>query len=549
MDQDLTLSIDVGTGSVRSALVDSTGTIVALAAAEQEQVVPAFGWSEQPAEGWWTRVAQTTRTVLGQMPDAARRIAAVCACGQMHGTVLVDDDGQPTRANVPLWNDKRTASLVAAFEAAHPASDYLARSGNPATPAWPGFKLAWLRDHDPDAYARATHVLMPKDFVNLRLTGQVAMDPGDASCSFLMDPGTGAWSAAMAAMLGLDTARLPPIRRGLDILGQVTPAAASQTGLLAGTPVLVGGADYPMALLGSGACRPGLASDVTGTSCILTLIADRPLLDPEICNVATIEGHWGPFVLLESGGDAVRWARRALHGNAVGYEAVSAGAAAARPGADGLLFLPYLTGERLGRHRNARAQYFGLGAAHGLAELQRAVLEGVAFAAARHLRIMEASAGRPVERVIASGGGARDELWLRIKASIYGVADPGADADRMRPDRLCRDGADGDGTAWRAGAGGRRAGDVRHRDRARPGLERHLSPDAAGVPTACIGTASRCTTTSTRWPRVRGTAAAAGRRRRAIVPENAAAPARPSRGGPLTGRRRTRPACVPARRR
>ena len=165
--QDLTLSIDVGTGSVRAALVDASGAILSIAAVEQQQIVPTFGWSEQPCIGWWARLVQATRTVLAQTPNAARRIAAVCACGQMHGTVLVDGDGVPTRPNAPLWNDKRTLGLVAAFEATHPAHDYLQDSGNPATPAWPGFKLAWLRDNDPTAYARAAYMLMPKDFINL----------------------------------------------------------------------------------------------------------------------------------------------------------------------------------------------------------------------------------------------------------------------------------------------------------------------------------------------------------------------------------------------
>jgi xylulokinase len=420
-DKDLTLSIDVGTGSVRAALVDGRGAIVAIEAVEQRQIVPAFGWAEQSVEGWWSGVAQAIRAALAKTPDAAHRISAICACGQMHGAVLVDDSGRPTRANAPLWNDKRTLGLVADYEAKRAAADYIALSGNPATPAWPGFKLVWLRDNDPEAFRRATHLLMPKDFVNLRLCGELAMDRGDASCSFLMDVGTGQWSAELAASLGLDTSKLPPIRDGVEILGPVTAAAARETGLLKGTPVLVGGADYPMALYGSGACRPGLASDVTGTSCILTLIADKPLLDPEICNVATIEGRWGPFVLLETGGDAMRWARRAFHDNRVGYDQVVTEAAAARPGCDGLFFLPYLAGERLGRHRNARAQYFGLAAAHSLPELERATLEGVAFAAARHLRIMEAASGRPIERVIASGGGAKTELWLKIKASVYNV--------------------------------------------------------------------------------------------------------------------------------
>jgi xylulokinase len=420
-DQDLTLSIDVGTGSVRAALVDDSGRIRAIAAKEQTQIVPAFGWAEQSVEGWWSGVVHAIARVLAGEPDAARRIAAICACGQMHGTVLIDDDGQPTRPNAPLWNDKRTVGLVRDFEARHPADSYLAKTGNPATPAWPGFKLAWLKQHDPEAYRRAATVLMPKDFINFRLTGERAMDPTDASVSFLMDPTQRAWSQEMAQTLGIEIGKLPGIRDPLAVLGNVTAAAAAETGLRADTPVLVGGGDYPVSLLGSGVCETGLASDVTGTSCILTLIADRPVLDPEICNVLTIEGHWGPFVLLESGGDAVRWARRAFHDNALDYAAIVARAAEAPAGADALFFLPYLAGERLGEHRNARAQFFGLGAAHGLPHLHRAVMEGVAFAAARHLRIMEAAIGRPIERLIASGGGAKTALWLKIKASIYGV--------------------------------------------------------------------------------------------------------------------------------
>jgi xylulokinase len=421
MARDLFLSIDVGTGSVRAALVDGAGAIVTIAAREHDQIVPAFGWAEQRPDDWWAGVVHTVRTVLDTVEGARGRIAAVAACGQMHGTVLVDGDGRVLRETAPLWNDKRTVDLVAAFERANPASSYLADTANPPTPAWPGFKLAWLRDADPAAWAAARAVLMPKDFVNLRLTGALAMDTGDASLSFLMDPKTFSWSAAMIDRLGLRADMLPPIRSPLDVLGVVSAAAAAETGLPQGLPVLVGGADYPVAVLGSGAVRPGLASDVTGTSCILTMIAEAPILDPEICNVATVEGHWGPFVLLETGGDAMRWARRAFHERSLSYDEIVARAAEAPAGADGLFFLPYLTGERLGAHRNARAQLFGLGAGHGLPHLHRAVMEGVAFASARMLRIMEAAAGRRVERVIASGGGAKTALWLKIKASIYGV--------------------------------------------------------------------------------------------------------------------------------
>jgi xylulokinase len=421
MSHGLILAIDVGTGSARAALIDHAGIIQRVATREHEQIVPQFGWAEQRPEQWWSGVVAAIRQLLVEETSARGRIEAICTCGQMHGTVLIDEAGHLTRETVPLWNDKRAGAIVAAFERTHNSAEYLTDSGNPPTPAWPGFKLAWLRDHEPDVYRRAAHVLMPKDFINQRLTGAVAMDAGDASCSFLMNCRSGNWSEAMIDRLGIDRTKLPSILPSTAILGSVTEGAAGETGLREGTPVLVGGADYPVALLGSGVCRPGLASDVTGTSCIITVIAERPILDDEICNVATAEGNWGAFVLLETGGDAVRWSRRALHERRLDYGAIMENAGSAPPGSDGLFFLPYLTGERLGRHRNARAQYFGLAAAHNLAHLDRALLEGVAFAGVRALRIMAERAGRKVERVVAASGGAKSELWLKIKASAYNL--------------------------------------------------------------------------------------------------------------------------------
>ncbi|TDQ83876.1 xylulokinase/hypothetical protein [Dongia mobilis] len=421
MAGDLYLTIDVGTGSVRAALVDEAGRIQHLAAHEHDQIVPQYGWSEQRAENWWTGVVRAIRDVLAAAPEAKGRIAALCACGQMHGTVLLDDTGRLTRPNIPLWNDKRTSELVRAFETQYRVADYIADSGNPPTPAWPAFKLQWLRDHDAPAYRSAASVVMPKDFINFRLTGEIAMDRTEAACSFLMDPRTGTWSQKMCDLLQLDRAKLAPIRRPLDILGSVTAAAAIETGLPQGLPVLVGAGDFPVALLGSGVTRPGLGSDVTGTSAIITLNADRPLLDAEISNIGTVEGGWGGFVLLESGGDAMRWARRAFHERSLDYAAIVEQAANAPAGSERLFFLPYLTGERFGKHRNSRAQFFGITAEHGLAHLHRAVMEGVALAVTRHIRIMEQACGHRLERVIASGGGAKTPLWLKIKASAYNI--------------------------------------------------------------------------------------------------------------------------------
>ncbi len=421
MTEDVFLTIDVGTGSVRAALVDRRGKVLTVAAREHEQIVPQFGWSEQRPADWWSGVVAAIGEVLAKQPDARSRISAVSACGQMHGTVLVDDKGELARETAPLWNDKRTVAHVEAFERVHRPASYLADCANPATPAWPGFKLQWLRDMDPAAWQRTAAVLMPKDYINLKLTGEPAMDRTDGGASFLMDPRTGEWSETMIELLELDKGKLAPLRNPVEILGHVTAEAARETGLREATPVLVGGGDYPAALLGSGVCRPGIGSEVMGTSAIITAIAENPLLDAQVSNVGTVEGNWGAFMLLESGGDAMRWARRAFHEKQVSYPEIVAKAAEAPAGSDRLFFMPYLAGERLGDHRNARAQFFGIGAAHGIAHMHRAVLEGVAFAVKRHIDILDRISGAPVERIIASGGGAKTKLWMKIKASVYGI--------------------------------------------------------------------------------------------------------------------------------
>lgn len=418
--RDLYLAIDVGTGSIRAALVDRAGTILGFAAREHEQIVPQFGWSEQRPEDWWTGTVATVREVLARSGGAEARVAALCACGQMHGTVLIDEDGRPTRAAVPLWNDKRTVTDVEAFAAEHPAAAYLARTANPPSPAWPAFKLRWLAAHDPQAVAAARTVLMPKDWINFRLTGVRAQDWTEASMSFLMDAATRDWSDDLLALTGVERRLLAPIRSPLDVIGPLAPGAAAELGLAPGLPVLAGAGDYPAALLGSGVMAPGMASDVTGTSSIITVVNRHPVIDPAVSNVATVEGNWGSLTLLDAGGDAVRWARRAFHDNRRSYAEVAEDAARAEAGAGGLFFLPYLSGERFAEHRNSRAQFFGLTAAHGLAELHRAVLEGVAFSVRRELRGLQAGGQRP-ERFVAAGGGAKSPLWLKIKASMYRI--------------------------------------------------------------------------------------------------------------------------------
>ena len=290
-------------------------------------------------------------------------------------------------------------------------------TANPPSVAWPGFKLQWIARHQPEALARAATLLMPKDYVNFRLTGRRAMDESDASCTYLFDARTNAWSSSLAERLGVARKLLPPVRAAHEIVGEVTAEAAAATGLIAGTPVAAGTSDFAATLLGSGVSAGHRGSDITGTSTLITAYAPKPLQDPVVTNMRAADGAWAAFTILDAGGDAMRWARRAFHRNEIGYEAIAAMAEAAPPGADRLIFLPYLNGERLGGAANARGQFFGLMAGHEAGHLHRAVMEGVAFAARRNLAVLERRSGR-IDSIVAAAGGARS-LWLQIKAAIY----------------------------------------------------------------------------------------------------------------------------------
>ncbi len=408
----------MGTGSVRAALVDLRGHIVAFRAREHDQIVPAFGWAEQRPADWWEGAVASIRGVLEAVDHAAHRVLAVAGCGQMHGTVLLDTAGQPVLDSVQLWNDKRARAQVAAFTASNDVDALWELTANPPAVAWPGFKLQWIREHQREAFARAKTLLMPKDYINFRLTGQLGMDESDASCTYLFDARTNGWSAPLTKRLDIDPVLLPPVHRAEHLLGGVTPAAANETGLLEGTPVASGTSDFAATLLGSGVSALHRGSDITGTSTLITAYAARPVRDAVVTNMRTADAAWAAFTILDAGGDAMRWARRVLHRNEATYDEIVALAASAPPGSDRLLFLPYLNGERLGGATNARAQLFGLTSSHDAGHLHRAVMEGVAFASRRNLAILERQSGR-VESVVAAGGGAKTRLWLDIKASIY----------------------------------------------------------------------------------------------------------------------------------
>jgi xylulokinase len=416
MSPPLLLAIDVGTQSVRAALVEPDGTIAASAGRPHEAAVPQPGWSEQDPAAWWAGVEATVGAALARRPGAAARIAAIGCCGQMHAPVPVDRDGRCLARAVQLWNDKRCAEQVAAFAQRPDAADLSARAANPPAPAWIGFKAAWLRDRQPATYEGAASLLTPKDFINLRLTGVAATDFSEASGSFVLDWRTRAYDAELAAALG----KLPPIHAADAVIGTVTRDAAAATGLRAGTPVVAGGGDFPVSLLGAGVAGPGVGSDITGTSNLLSLNAAAPIAAPNVMNLCGVGGGWIPFTIIDAGGDSLKWARRAFADETTQYAAISTLAAAVAPGAEGLMFLPYLSGERIGGRERIRAQFRGLSARHGKAHLFRAVMEGVCLASRRNFAALRDRAP-PLRRLVATGGGANSAVWVQIKADMFGL--------------------------------------------------------------------------------------------------------------------------------
>jgi xylulokinase len=260
--------------------------------------------------------------------------------------------------------------------------------------------------------------LMPKDWINFKLTGAFAQDYTEASLSFLMDWKTREWSDELCDLTGVPRSLLPKLHNSYDVLGGLSREAAALLGLAEGIPVLVGAGDYPMALLGSGVIASGMGSDVTGTSSIITILRDDIILDDEAANVLMPNGKWGVMTLVDAGGDAIRWARRAMHENKLSYDDIEVSASQSPPGSNSLFFLPYLSGERVAQKPNSRAQYFGLKAEHTMHDLHRAVLEGVAFSVRLKLDHLASGKAKP-SRIVAASGGAKSNLWLKIKSSMY----------------------------------------------------------------------------------------------------------------------------------
>jgi xylulokinase len=423
----LLMGIDVGTQSTRAALLDLDGHVVASASTPQEMQTPRPGWAEQDPQIWWDNVVANIKRTLDEAEFSAQQILGIGVSGQMHGTVPIDAKGELLSHGVQLWCDKRSAELVDEFKTQPEAVNAYRIAGSPPVPNWFGFKIKWLQVHLPEIYKRTWKFVLPKDFINFKLTGAIVTDYSEASGSFLMDANTRTWSQELVDQVGIDGGKLPQLHASSDVIGRVTSEAAALTGLVEGTPVVAGGGDMLCMLLSAGITRPGRASDVTGTASIMSVFTGAPVFDERLMNLHHVMPGWIPFGIIDSGGGSLKWfkdsfcqteiAQAGQTGGEV-YDILNALAAEVEPGAEGLIYFPYLMGERTLGTPYARGVFFGITPRTGKGAMVRAIMEGVTYELRRTLEIVE-GAGHEVSAIYHSGGGAYSDLWSQIKADIY----------------------------------------------------------------------------------------------------------------------------------
>jgi xylulokinase len=424
------LGIDVGTTGAKALLIDRAGQVVTSATAEYPMFTPRPLWTEQDPADWWAATAESIRQVLAEAEIEAGQVAGVGLTGQMHGLVMLDAQGEVLRPCI-MWNDQRTAAQCAAITREVGAANVLRLTGNPVLPGFTAPKIAWVREHEPEVYRRAAKVLLPKDYVRYRLTGGFFSEVSDASGTSLFDVGQRCWSDEMLAAVGVPRAWLPEVTESPVVSARVSRAAAGETGLLAGTPVAGGGGDQAAQAVGTGIVAEGTVSVTIGTSGVVFAASEAYRVEPEgrlhaFCHA--VPGTWHLMGVMLSAGGSFRWYRdalgdlervRAREAGLDPYDLLTEAAAEVAPGCEGLLFLPYLTGERTPYpDPNARGVFFGLTLRHGKAHLTRAVLEGVSYGLRDSLELMR-GLGLSIEQVRASGGGALSPLWRQILADVF----------------------------------------------------------------------------------------------------------------------------------
>jgi xylulokinase len=422
------LGIDVGTGGTRAVVIDERGRLEASATAEHEAFASAMpGWAEQHPEDWWRAASLAIRAALAAANMRGDQIGAVGFSGQMHGAVMLDAGGKVVRPAL-IWCDVRTQAQCDQLNARIGADRIIQLTCNPALPNFTLTKLLWVREHEPANWARVHSILLPKDYVRFRLTGERATDVADASGTLMLDVARRTWSNEFLRAAEFDRSLLPSLFESPEFCATVSATGAEATGLAPGIPVVAGAGDQAAGAVGMGVVSAGAVSATIGTSGVVFAATDHPALDPRgrlhtFCHA--VPGRWHVMGVTQAAGLSLRWFRDQLARDvrpAVGdpYNALTDEAAAAPPGCDGLFWAPYLMGERTPHlDAYARGAFIGLSASHTRAHLIRSVLEGVAFSLKDTFTIFEELNG-PVKKIRLGGGGARSALWRRIQADIYG---------------------------------------------------------------------------------------------------------------------------------
>jgi xylulokinase len=425
------LGIDIGTSGTKTLLCDEDGVVLATATAPHAIFSPRPGWSEQHPDDWWAAVCAATKAVLKKAKVKPADIGAIGLSGQMHGSVFLGDGERALRPAL-LWNDQRTGKQCADIDArAGGRATLIKLVANPALTGFTAPKILWLRENEPKAYAKVKHILLPKDYIRFRMTGEYATEVSDASGMLLLDVVNRKWSDELLSLLQIDKSLLARLHESQEVTGTLTKRAAVALGLKEGIPVVGGAGDQAAGAVGNGIVVPGMVSAALGTSGVIFAHADVPTLDPlgrvhTMCHA--VPGKWCVFGCMLSAGGSFQWFRNNFAETELAlakkkkvdpYNLLVAEAATAPPGCEGLFFLPYLTGERCPHpDPNARGGWIGATARTTRPILIRSVLEGVTYGMRDALEIIRGM-GCPVTQARASGGGSRSAFWRQLQADIY----------------------------------------------------------------------------------------------------------------------------------
>jgi len=421
------LGLDVGTGGTRAIILNETGRILGSGTEEHVPFAsPKPGWAEQDPRDWWRAAALAVRKAIQAAEISGESIACVGFSGQMHGAVLLDEKNEVIRPAL-IWCDQRTGAQSKYLEQLFGRDTLIRLTCNPPLTNFTLTKLVWVQQNEPENWSRVGKVMLPKDYVRLRLTGESAIDVADASGTLLLDVANRRWSREVLSKTGIEASFLPKLYESQDVCGAINDEGAKATGLKRGTPVVAGAGDQAAGAVGIGITRPGVVSATIGTSGVVFAATDRPALDPKgrlhtFCHA--IPGRWHLMGVTQAAGLSLRWFRDNFGaGKDDGrdpYERLSEEAAGVEAGAEGAFWAPYLMGERTPYlDPTARAAFVGLTASHTRAHLVRAVMEGVAYSLKDTFTIF-GEINVPVERIRLGGGGARSPLWRQIQADVYG---------------------------------------------------------------------------------------------------------------------------------